>query len=125
MKGKIFFPSFLLLLLIIIGFLMYNETTFFDSLKLDHQLNQIIEKKDMEKMKEISLNDRTYQFLGNLPKNAHCSRTSGVQANNGQLEYFVTDIKDQKFDVLLKESFSKFLILPIRHVKIDSISIQN
>jgi len=125
MKGKIFFPSFLLLLLIIIGFLMYNETTFFDSLILNHQLNQIIEKKDKEKMKGISLDERTYQFLTNLPKNTHCSRTSGVQANNGQLEYFVTHIKEQTFDVLLKESFSKFLILPIRHVKIDGMSIQN
>lgn len=91
----------LLLFFIVI---MYNNPQTRGRVSLEKQLNTIIANHDIDQIKSLSQNERTYQFLARLSPTIQCKRTSDIQGMNRDSEYYyVTILDDRNVDVYVRK----------------------
>lgn len=67
------------------------------------QINQIIRKHDVRKIKKISANKKTEKFLISLKSDVHCREVSDFQGGTTELGYYSASIKDTQVGIYMEK----------------------
>ncbi|MDL2063467.1 MULTISPECIES: hypothetical protein [Lactiplantibacillus] len=92
-----------LVALIVAGGILYSQSGMLTRNQLDRQVNSMIQRKDYQKMKKLSVNKSTYVFLKKLSADTKVSNTSDSQGGSDTLQYYVTSIGDKNVSVYMKK----------------------
>lgn len=106
-KVKVYPVGFLALMLLLYIFYFHMDIGGWKgSTALEKQLNSLIQTHNTVQLHNISVDDSTFKFLSNLPKEARCERTSDFQGGSETEGYYVTTIHGHKLSVWIKRSYS-------------------
>ncbi|WP_203641457.1 hypothetical protein [Levilactobacillus andaensis] len=104
MKRNIIITLVGLVILVVAGGVMYFQSDMFTRNQLDGQVNRMIQNKDHQKMKKLSVNKATYDFLKKTSVETKVSHTSDSQGGSDRLLYYVTTISGKDVSVYMKKT---------------------
>ena len=103
-KRNIIITLVVLVILVIAGGAMYSQSDMFTRNQLDRQVNSMIQNKDYQKMKKLSVNQETYDFLKKTAVDTKISNTSDSQGGSNSLLYYVTTVSGKNVSVYMKKT---------------------
>jgi hypothetical protein len=92
-----------ILIFLFASWLFYRFGQFDSKLALEHQLKQIIQTQDKEKIISLSMDETTKDYLLQLPQNTDVHDTTDFQGGDRHFGYFVTTVGNRHFQVYMSQ----------------------
>jgi len=97
---------FTLMILLYIFYFHFDIGGTKGSQAVEKQLNSLIKTHNLEQLRNISVDDATFNFLSNLPNDSRCERTTDNLGASNSGGYYATLINGRTVGVWMKISHS-------------------